>query len=86
MITKEVAGHHDLGMVTEDVQPALFRARCAHWPVLAKVLADGARGDLNAQLELQLIGNAFLSLRVEENATSGRLSLALSAVSGFVRV
>ena len=26
------------------------------------------------------------SLRVEENATSGRLSLALSAVSSFVRV
>jgi hypothetical protein len=34
----------------------------------------------------QRAGDAVATLRVEENATSGRLSLALSAVSSFVRV
>ena len=58
---EEVAGHHDLGMVADKGQPALFRVRRAHWTVSMEVLADGARGDLNGQLELQLIGDAFLS-------------------------
>jgi len=34
----------------------------------------------------QRADDAVITLRVEENATSGRLSLALSAVSSFVRV
>src|SRR5215472_13522269 len=58
---EEVAGHHDLGMVTEEGQPALFRVRCARRPLIAEVLADGAWGDPNAQLELQLVSDAFLS-------------------------
>ena len=45
---EEVASHHDFGMVTDEGQPTLFRVRCAHWPVLAKVLADSARGDPNS--------------------------------------
>src|SRR5215471_13095911 len=36
---EEVTGHDDFGMVTEEGQPALFRVRCAHWPVLSTVLA-----------------------------------------------
>jgi hypothetical protein len=71
-------------MVADEGQPTLFRVRRAHRTV--EVLADSTWGDLNRQLQVQLVGDAFLSLRVEENATSGRLSLALSAVSGFVRV
>ena len=58
---EEVAGHHDLGMVANKGQPVLFRVRRAHRTVSAEVLADGAGGDLNGQLELQLIGDAFLS-------------------------
>ena len=58
---EEVAGHHDLGMVADKGQPALFRVRRAQWTVSMEVLAHGARGDLNGQLELQLIGDAFLS-------------------------
>src|SRR5215469_1826998 len=58
---EEVAGHHDLGMVADEGQPLLFRVRRAHITVSAEVLADGARGDLNGQLELQLTGDAFLS-------------------------
>src|SRR5215831_6067287 len=58
---EEVAGHHDLGMVADKGQPALFWVRRAPWNVSMQVLADGARGDLNGQLELQLIANAFLS-------------------------
>src|SRR5215469_8137362 len=33
---KEVTGHHDLGMVADEAQPALFRIGYAHWPVLAR--------------------------------------------------
>jgi len=58
---EEVAGYHDLGMVADKSQPALFRVRRAHWTISMEVLADGARGDLNGQLELQFIGDAFLS-------------------------
>jgi hypothetical protein len=45
---EEVAGHYDFGMITDEGQPALFRVRRARRPVMAEVLADGARGDLNA--------------------------------------
>ena len=62
---EEVGGHYDFGMITDEGQPALFRVGLAHRAVSAEVLADGARGDLNAQLELQFVGNALLSLRVE---------------------
>src|SRR5215471_8785482 len=58
---EEVAGYHDLGMVADKSQPALFRVRRAHWTISMEVLADRARGDLNGQLELQFIGDAFLS-------------------------
>ena len=58
---EEVAGHHDPGVVTDNGQPALFRVRRANWTVSMEVLADGAGGDLNGQLELQLVGDAFLS-------------------------
>ena len=58
---EEVAGHHDPGVVTDNGQPALFPVRRANWTVSMEVLADGARGDLNGQLELQLVGDAFLS-------------------------
>src|SRR5215831_16604653 len=58
---EEVAGHYDLGMVADEGQPALFRVRRAHRTVIAKVLADGARGDMNGQLQLQLVGDTFLT-------------------------
>ena len=58
---EKVAGHYDLGMVADEGQPALLRVRCAHRSVLAKILADGARGDPKAQLEHQLVGDPFLS-------------------------
>src|SRR6516164_6787003 len=48
-------------MVTEEGQPALFWVRWAHRPVHPKVLADSARGDSNGQLELQFVGDPFLS-------------------------
>ena len=47
---EEVAGHHDLGMVADKGQPALFRVRRAQWTVSMEVLADGARGDLMVSL------------------------------------
>src|SRR5215467_1206322 len=58
---EEVAGHHDLGMVADKGQPALFGVRRAPWTVSMQVLADGARGDLHGQLQVQLVGDAFLS-------------------------
>src|SRR5215467_1393573 len=58
---EEVAGHHDLGMVADEGQPALFGVRRAHRTVFAKVLADGAWGDPNGELQLQLVGDAFLT-------------------------
>src|SRR5215471_316809 len=58
---EEVAGHHDLGMIPDEGQPALFRVRRAHGTISVEVLADGARGDLNGQLELQFVGDALLS-------------------------
>ena len=42
-------------------QPALFRVRRPHWAVSMEVLADGARRDLNGELQVQLVGDAFLS-------------------------
>ena len=57
---EEVAGHPDLGMVVDKGQPTLFRVWRTHWPVLAKVLADGTWGDLNGQLQVQLVGDPFL--------------------------
>ena len=57
----EVASHHDLGMVVDEGQPALFRVRRAHPTIFAKVFTDGAWGDPNGQLQLQLVGDAFLS-------------------------
>src|SRR5262249_25159213 len=58
---EEVASRDDLGMVTDEGQPALFRVWRARGTVSAEVLADGAQGDLNGQLELQFAGHAFLS-------------------------
>src|SRR5215475_4927681 len=58
---EEVASHHYLGVVVDEGQPALFRVRGAHWTVFAKILADGAWGDPNGELQLQLIGDAFLT-------------------------
>jgi hypothetical protein len=49
-------------MIRNEGQPALFRVRCRRRPVIAEVLADGARGDLNAQLELspgRILGGNF---------------------------
>ena len=43
---EEVTGHHDLGVVADNGQPALFRVRRPHWAVSMEVLADGARRDL----------------------------------------
>src|SRR5215813_11052433 len=48
-------------MVVDKGQPALFWVRRAPWTVSMQVLTDGARGDPNGQLELQFIGDAFLS-------------------------
>jgi len=45
----------------DEGQPALFRVRRAHRTVFAKVLADGAWRDPNGGLQLQLIGDAFLT-------------------------
>src|SRR5215472_17416627 len=58
---EEVAGHHDLGMVADKGQPALFGGRRVPWTVSMQVLADGAWGDPNSELQLQLIGDAFLT-------------------------
>ena len=58
---EEVAGYHDLGMIANEGQPTLFRVRRAHRTLSAEVLADGAWGELNGQLQIQLVGNAFLS-------------------------
>src|SRR5262252_8621035 len=58
---EEVGGYYDFGVITDEGQPALFRVECVHRAVSAEVPSDGARGDLNAQLELQLVGNALLS-------------------------
>ena len=57
---EEVAGHHDLGVVADEGQPTLFRVRRAHGTVTAEVVADGAWGDLNGQLQVQLVGDPFL--------------------------
>src|SRR5215813_7239712 len=58
---EEVAGHHDLGMIADEGQPTLFRVRRAHRTLSAEALADGAWGELNGQLQIQLVGDAFLS-------------------------
>src|SRR6516164_6965388 len=58
---EEVAGYHDLGMIADEGQPTLFRVRRAHRTLSAEVLADGAWGELNGQLQIQLVGDAFLS-------------------------
>src|SRR5262249_24017618 len=58
---EEVAGYHDLGMVADKGQPTLFRVRRVHRTRSAEVLADGASGDPNGELQLQLVGDAFLS-------------------------
>src|SRR5262245_38402044 len=57
----EIAGHNDLGVVADEGQPALFRVRRAHRTVFAKVLADGAWGDPKGELQLQLVGDTFLT-------------------------
>jgi hypothetical protein len=49
------------------------------------VLADAGLADVDAELQ-EFAVNVRRSLRVEENAMRCRLSLALSAVSSFVRV
>jgi hypothetical protein len=56
---EEVAGHHDLGMVADEGQPTLFRVRRPHWTLSAEVLADGAWGNPNGELQVQLVGDAF---------------------------
>src|SRR5215471_11009204 len=58
---EEIASHHYLGVVVDEGQQALFRVRRAHRTVFAKVLADGAWGDPNSELQLQLVGDAFLT-------------------------
>ena len=37
------------------------RIRCAHRTLSAEILADGAWGDPNGELPIQLVGDAFLS-------------------------
>jgi hypothetical protein len=54
---EEVAGHYDLGTVADKGEPTLFRVRRAH----RTVPADSAWGGLNSQLQLQLVGDPFLS-------------------------
>jgi hypothetical protein len=49
------------------------------------VFADARLADVDAELE-QFAVDMGSTLRVEENSMSCRLSLALSAVSSFVRV
>ena len=46
-------------MVADKGQPTLFRVRRAHRTV--EVLADSTWGDLNSQLQVQLVGDPFLS-------------------------
>src|SRR5215469_4360955 len=58
---EEIAGHNYLGVVADEGPPALFGVRRAHRTVFAKVLADGAWGDPNGELQLQLVGDAFLT-------------------------
>jgi hypothetical protein len=48
-------------MVAYEGQPTLFRVRRAHRTLSAEVLADGAWGDPNGELQIQLVGDAFLS-------------------------
>src|SRR5215831_11724549 len=38
---EEIASHHNLGVIVDEGQPALFRVRRAHRSVFAKVLGDG---------------------------------------------
>jgi hypothetical protein len=76
-----------------------INAASAHMPgalddghTLAKVgslgtaLFTGGAAANHDQIELFVRGHTFLRLRVEENAVGFRFSLALSAVSSFVRV
>jgi hypothetical protein len=40
--------HATMTLAITDSQPPLFRVRCTRRPVIAKALADGARGDSNS--------------------------------------
>ena len=68
--TKKLQATVDLGVIRDEVPPELFRVRCARRAVIAEVLADGARGDPNAQLELQFVGNALLIPRSDSRHPS----------------
>src|SRR5215469_18425126 len=52
---EKITGHNYLGVVADEGPPALFGVRRAHRTVFAKVLADGAWGDPNGELQLQLV-------------------------------
>jgi hypothetical protein len=51
---EEVAGHHRLGMIANEGQPALARIGLAAG-ALPQILADGARRHPDAQLQLQQV-------------------------------
>ena len=58
---EEIAGHNGIGVVQNECRPALiatWRAR-----LLAQILADCSWGNVDAKLEQQFIGDAFLAPR-----------------------
>ena len=61
---EEVAGHHDLGMVADKGQPALFRVWGAHRTVFMEVLADGAR-------RIRMVSLSFNSLAMRSSPQVG---------------
>src|SRR5215469_11247165 len=74
---KKITGHNYLGMVADEGPPALFGVRRAHRTVFTKVLADGAWGGPKGELQLQLVGDAFLT-QVGFSAAISRISLRRS--------
>ena len=59
---EEVAGRDHLGMVADEGEPTLFWIGRAHWSPGAQVLSHSAGRDQNPELQLQFIGDTFLSL------------------------
>jgi hypothetical protein len=79
---EEIEGNDGLTVVVKEYKPFLGRIPSAvNQPQLA---SDGPLGEHEAELKFAMDFRG--ALRVEENATGGRLSLALSAVSSLVRV
>src|SRR6266849_10992676 len=57
---EEVAGHHRLGVIANEGQPALARVGLTAG-ALPQILADRARRHPDTQLQFQLVGDVLLS-------------------------